>query len=618
MRFEAEFKQNEQVWGQAYSRDPVDGVNSIRGNVYFALGDSEPVPLSSLKELHPRLYELLKAKGRELEERFSDAVSFRFQWNDETLVVEEEKPLERGPEASFTIATELVRQGRISRSEALLRVDYREFKRLLCPRFDLADEVRLEERGRLAAVGVGGGGGAVSGRLVLSAERALALHSEGQTPVLAVDRLGYAEREVLPLLGGVLIRRGSLGAARQFERPCVLVENAVVGHEHWSVDGVSLKEGSWVSLDGYSGKVFSAALPVNPGTLTDEASTLLQWADEVKRIELRANVTNSEEVAQGVHYGAQGVGLCRIDYTFLSQGRLKLFQSALREICEQGIESSPTIDSLTNEVEGEIRAMMRELPKGNETPFALRLLDFPLAMLLREWSDSSELDSDYFTGLLGDWRRELNPLQGLRCGRLAVAYPALMKLQLRAALRAWKRVGIKMVRLQLMLAGTSDPREVELFGTRIDEACREEGVPRPGVGTMLEVPRACLLAAEMGRYSDFCSFGTGDLTESTCSLSRYDSQLSFLPAYLEQGVFDEDPFLSIDRKGVGQLMRLATEQLKEACPEVELGTCGAQAVQPDSLSFCLELGLKYVSAPPKMIPILRLLGAQLALREPLP
>lgn len=615
MRFDFDFEQSEGIRGQAYSRDPEDGTNSIRGSVHFSQRDAEPVPLRSLKELHPRIYEMLKAKGRELEERFSDAVSFRFHWDGTRLALEDEKPLERSPEAAFAIAVELVRQRRIDKSEALRRVGPEELRRLLSSRFEADDERRLEERGRLIALGVGGGGGATTGRLALSAEKALEIRAAGETPILAVQRLGYREREVLPLVGGMVVGEGSLGAARQFDKPCVLVESGRVEDGSWRVEERAVPEGAAISLEGYSGKIFSAGLPVVPGELTEHAFTLLQWADEMRTIGVRANAANSEEVAEALFLGAEGVGLCRIDYTFLAAEALPLFQMVLREVCEQKLERSPSIDELTRVVETELRAMIRELPKGTDSPFTLRLLDFPLSMLLREWSDSEDLKPDYFSGLLGDWRGELNPLQGLRCGRLAIAYPTLMNLQIRAAVRAWKKVGTESVRLQLMFPGTSDPKEIELFRARVEQVCLEEEVVRPRIGSMLETPRACLLAGEIAKLSDFCSFGTGDLTEAACGLSRYDSQLSFLPSYLEQRVFDEDPFLQIDRKGVGALMRIATEQISSSHPELELGICGAQAAQPDSLRFCHELGLTYVSAPPRMVPMLRLVCAQMSCKK---
>lgn len=611
MSFDFVFEEGRWIRGVAHTRDPEDGTNSIRGTAYFSQSDVEPVSLCSLKDLHPRVHEMLKVKGRELEGRFSDAVSFRFYWDGECLSVDEETRLQRSPEAAFTIAVELVRQNRIDKSEALRRVNPDELRRLLSSRFEADDERRLEERGRLVTVGSGGEGGAVTGRLALSAEKALALRAAGESPILAVSRLGYGEREVLPLVAGVVVSQGSLGAARQFGKPCVLVESSRVEQENWWVGDRVVSEGAPLSIDGYSGKIFSATLPVVPGELTQSAFTLLQWADEVRTMGVRANVATSEEVAEARFLGAEGIGLCRVDYTFLDPAALPLFQSVLHEICEGGVKCSPAIDELVRVVETELRAMFRVFPKSTGVPFVLRLLDFPLSTLLKEWSDSGELEAEYFSGLLGDWRRELNPLQGLRCGRLAIAFPALMDLQIRAAVRAWKKVGIESVRLQLMLPGTCDPKEMELFRNRVEQVCGEEEVASPEVGSMLEVPRACLLSGEIALLSDFCAFGTGDLTEAACGLSRYDSQLSFLPSYLEQGVFRDDPFLRIDRKGVGVLMEIAAEQIRALNTKLELGICGAQAVHPESLQFCHDLGLAYVSAPPRTVPILRLICAQM-------
>lgn len=605
----------EEVWGLASSRDPVDGENRLRGSVYLAPDDPDPVAMSVLKELKPRLYELLKAKGRELEERLKDAVQFRFQWDGDRVVTSEEKPLERSPAASFAIAVDLVKHNRLTREHAIGRVCPRDLARMLASSFDSDDERRLEKKGRLLACGRGAGGGAVSGRLAFTPERVAALQSEGHTAILAVDRLTYRERETLPLVGGVLVGHGCLSAAAQFNRPAVLMEGLRIVDGALLLEGVSVNEGSSISLDGFTGKVYSSSLPVAQGELTEDAATLLEWADEMRTLELRANVTNSEEVARAVEWGAQGVGLCRLDYTFLSYGTLELFQRALREICDLGLERSQTMDELTAEVAEDIRGMLREIPKGERFPFILRLLDFPLAMLLREWEESGDLDPDFFEGRLGEWKRELNPLQGLRCGRLALVYPPLLRLQLKAALRAWKKVGCEKVDLQLMLAGTSDPGELRVFRATLESVCREEGCALPKIGTMLETPRACLMADALAEIVDFCSFGTGDLTESTCGLSRYDSPLSFLPPYIERGMFPSDPFVAIDLEGVGELMRIAATKVRGRSGAPELGTCGAQAAERDSLKFCLDLGLAYVSAPGKELPGLRLMAAQLELEK---
>lgn len=607
--------QLEDVWGLASSRDPADGENRLRGSVYLAPDDPDSVAMSVLKELKPRLYELLKGKGRELEERFQDAVQFRFQWNGERVVTSEEKPLERSPAASFAIAVDLVNHSRITRQQAICRVCPRDLARMLATSFDSDDERRLEQKGRLLARGQGAGGGAVSGRLAFTPERVAALQSEGQTAILAVDRLTYRERETLPMVGGVLVGHGCLSAAAQFNRPSVLLEGLRIVDGTLLLDGVSVKEGSSISLDGFTGRVYSAGLPVAHGELTDEAATLLEWADEIRTLELRANVTSSAEVARAVEWGAQGVGLCRLDYTFLSYGTLGLFQRALREICDLGLERSPTIDELTAEVAEDIRGMLREVPKGQRFPFILRLLDFPLAMLLREWEESGDLEPDYFEGRLGEWKRELNPLQGLRCGRLALVYPALLTLQLKAALSAWKKVGCEKVNLQLMLPGTSDPGELRVFRATLESVCREQACAQPKIGTMLETPRACLMADALTEIVDFCSFGTGDLTESTCGFSRYDSPLSFLPPYIERGMFAADPFVAIDPEGVGELMRIATTKVRGRKKTLELGTCGAQATERNSLKFCRDLGLAYVSAPGKELPGLRLMAAQLELEK---
>ena len=402
--------------------------------------------------------------------------------------------------------------------------------------------------------------------------------------------LSYVHRDCLDLVAGVLISQGSSLALDQLQKPCVLAAPQ------------DLAPGRWMAMDSLTGQVFGEALPIQPGQLSPEARTLLDWADQARTLEIRANVSGVEDLAQALEWGASGVGLLRIDTLLLRSERLSLFQTCLRQICCQGLTESPELKLLTEQLQLDCQSLFQT---SGPIRFNLRLLDAPMSLMLRYWKESGSLPEDYWAEPLGDWLHELNPTQGLRAGRVGSLFPALSELQMRAALRACR---LHPVQLQLMIPGVCDVRELALARQLCRQICQQEQLEMPQIGAMLELPRACLTADRLAEEADFLSFGTGDLSESTCGISRYDAALSFLPGFLEQKIFGRDPFQAIDQEGVGELMRLASAKVRG---RVELGTCGAQAADPASLKFCAELGLDYVSVPARHLPAARLAAAQL-------
>ena len=580
-----------QAWGRYFTRNPQTGLNRASAEVFTSELQVRQ-PLMALQQSFPEAAAQLQQLAAEQEAQQSDALCIDFEVDAGLLHLRRIEILPRTPQAACKIAVTLVQQGLITREQALLRIEPEDLRQMLLP---TVEEAPLLCRGESLVEGV------ASGRIVTSVKSA----SLGCEPlILLCDRLSYAERDALDLVAGVIVRSGPALAARHQERPCLRTPDC------------RLEDGQWVTLDATTGRVLAGEVEWQAGALSGDALTLLEWADSFRELEIRANVTWLQEAQQASHLGAQGVGLCRIESLFQAPHRLPLFQQVLRQICYEKLPASPAYEQLTEEIRQDM-AVLLETTGG---PFNVRLLDAPLAQMLGYWRDSGELPQDYFAGELAAWLQELNPMQGLRCGRLSLLYPKLMEIQLRAILRG---AAGRSARLQVMLPGVCDAQELRIFQQRLTALVAEEGAAMPEIGSMLEIPRACLLADELGQVADFLSFGTGDLTEATCGISRYDAPLSFLPAYLEQSVFVRDPFEAIDQAGVGALMKWACERVKAKCPSVEMGICGAQASDPQSLEFCIGLGLNYVSVPVRHLAVARLVAAQAALKrgsplQPLP
>ncbi|MBN9414255.1 MAG: hypothetical protein J0I12_02395 [Candidatus Eremiobacteraeota bacterium] len=477
-----------QAWGRYFTRNPETGLKRASAEVFTP---ETPVrqPFLALQQSFPEVAAQLQHLAVEQERQLGDALVLDFVIEAGALVLGSVEPLERSSQAACKIAVALVAEGLISREQALLRVEPFELRSMLMGRLEDPPAEFLFRGESLM-------GGVASGRIVFSFRQA-----EGslEPSILFCERLTYAQRGALDRVHGILVRSGPALAARHTERPCVLVAEE------------QLEEGQWVTMDASTGYVYAGDLPLRGGELTADAKILLDWADELRKVEIRANVATLEEARLAPQLGAQGVGLCRIESLFQISHRLPLFQKVLRQICHEKLERSSDYDQLTFELSQDVS----ELLSTTVGPFNLRLLDAPLSQMLRHWRETSDLPEDYFAGELATWLLELNPMQGLRCGRLSLLYPKLMEIQMRAILRAWS--GHSM-RLQVMLPGVCDAAELRIFRQRFQEVAGQEGVRLPELGSMLEIPRACLLAHELAAEVDFLSFGTGDLTEATCGI----------------------------------------------------------------------------------------------------
>ena len=554
------------------------------GAEVFLQGDAgQRLPLLALQKLAPAAVEELQARAAEAERDLGQAVQVSFVFEDGDLRLEAFEPLLCSAVAALKVRVQLVGEGVLSPVQALLQTPAQVLREMLLP--------RLKTDSAPLASGLGNGWGAVCGQVAHDYSGCLRLLALGVPVILQVERLGYEHRDCLDLISGALISEGSSLALDQLQKPCVLTD---LGDQ---------PEGSWISLNSVGGLVFGEGLAIQPGSLSADARTLLGWADEHRRLEIRANASTAEDLRQALDWGASGVGLFRFDTLILNPRHLSLFQTCLRQLWLEGLGDSAELEQLVEQLADDCRRLFEI---SGPCRFNLRLLDAPVSLMLRYWKESGCLPE----GLEG-WLHELSPTLGLRCGRLGLLLPGLWALQMRAVLRARRA---QPVDLQLMIPGVCDVRELELARQLCRQISEQEGVEMPQVGSMLEIPRACLGAGRLAEQADFLSFGTGDLSESTCGISRYDAGLSFLPEMLNQGVFEIDPFQGIDPLGVGALMEIACNQVAARRPALELGICGAQACHPASLEFCDGLGLDYVSLPARHIPVARLVAAQVRLK----
>lgn len=601
--------------GHFFTRSTLSGAKRLSGEVFLEPESdavSKPLPLLSLKMSFPTALTLLQERASEWEQTLKSAVQVEFEITEHKLRLGAPKPLECSPRAAITIACSLVREGVITKEESLQLVRPEELRKLLYSSVSEASLRQSRREGRLLIQSDRSTGGAVSGVLAFDSESAWSYHNQGLPVILCCHQLTYSERKTLTIASGALIAEGATIAAQLFEIPCVVVSHLTVTDKRAQFGEKVLKQGDWICLDGQTGCIFSGQVELQPGRLTDDALTLLEWADKIRLMEVRANASTVDEVHQALALGAEGVGLCRLETLLQHENCLASFQAALKEICLGQTENSPAVSQSLQELEVIVCEFFQACQAFQHGAVTVRLADVSLSVMLSNWMEYTELSPDYLTEPMQAWLDELNPVQGLRGGRLSVMYPVFMRFQLRLLLRAWSQAvepNTKM-RLQIMMPGVTDVQELRILRECTQVVAKEDGLPIPELGSMLELPRACLTADELSSETDFLSFGTGDLTESTCGLSRYDSHLSFLPIYLDREVFPRDPFTAIDQKGVGALMRLAVTSVHEKCPTFELGICGAQAIDPDSLQFCHQLGLKYASVPAYHVPVARLVAAQ--------
>jgi pyruvate, orthophosphate dikinase len=602
--------------GVAFTRDPSTGETGLYGEFLanaqgedVVAGIRTPQPLETMRDSLPGAFEQLLDTMRRLEEHYRDMQDIEFTVEDEQLYLLQTRSAKRTAPAALKAAVTMVDEALISREEAILRIDPAQLDQLLHPMID--PNAKLE----VTAKGLNASPGAASGGVVFTADAAVERAKSG--PVILVrwettpdDIHGMIAAEgILTVHGGMTSHAAVV--ARGMGKPCVAsCDDLTLDAGSATIGGRTLHEGDTITIDGGTGRVFIGEVPLVPPQLNDDFETILGWADEARRLKVRANADNPEDAVRAREFGAQGIGLCRTEHMFFGAERLPVVQEMILADTEPGRRAA--LDRLLpfqqSDFEGIFEAMAG-------LPVTIRLLDPPLHEFLPAEADATDEKMRRRIRAL----HEANPMLGTRGCRLGLQFPEIYEMQIRAIARAARAVQERtgdapLVEVMHPLVAFRE----ELARLReLTESVWSEEAPDVDhlVGTMIEVPRAALRADEISEVADFFSFGTNDLTQTTLAFSRDDAEGKFLTTYLEEGVLERNPFESIDIDGVGDLMRIAVERGRRAKPEIKLGICGEHGGEPRSIAFCHELGLDYVSCSPFRVPLARLAAAQAALEE---
>ncbi len=625
--------------GVCFTRDPSTGENIFYGEYLVnaqgedvVAGTRTPQPMSSaraksdevaMEAAMPAAYAELMAVRETLERHYKDMQDIEFTVQRNKLYMLQTRNGKRTAPASLRIAVEMAREGLIDRREAILRVNPASLDQLLHPMIDPAAKRNALARGLPASPG------AACGAVVFSADEAEARAQKGEAVILVRIETSPEDIHGMHAARGILTTRGGMTShaavvARGMGRPCVAGCGGIAvdyGAQSLTASGKIVRAGDIVTLDGTTGEVFIGSVPMIEPQMSGEFGTLMAWADETRRLKVRTNAETPLDADTARRFGAEGIGLCRTEHMFFDPARI----SAVRQMI------------MARETAGRETALAKLLPFQRQDfaelfrimaglPVTIRLLDPPLHEFLphadAELADvAAALGADIVTmRQRANELAEANPMLGHRGCRLGISYPEIYAMQARAifegAIEVVKAGGAAPVpEIMIPLVGTR--RELEITRTQIDaiaaQVFAETGMTiEYSVGTMIELPRACVIADKIAEVADFFSFGTNDLTQTTFGLSRDDAG-KFLPDYVEKGIIPKDPFVSLDIEGVGALIRMAAERGRATKPGLKLGICGEHGGDPASIAFCEQVGLDYVSCSPYRVPVARLAAAQAAL-----
>jgi pyruvate, orthophosphate dikinase len=602
--------------GVAFTRNPSTGAKEVYGEFLanaqgedVVAGIRTPQPVESMGQIMPAAYEQLLATLKRLEENYRDMQDVEFTVEDDVLYMLQTRAAKRTAAAALKAAVEMVDERVISREDAVLRIDPAQLDQLLHPRIDpdLAPDP--------VAKGLNASPGAASGAIVFDADTAVERAKGG--PVILVryettpdDIHGMiAAQGILTVHGGMTSHAAVV--ARGMGKPCVAgCEGLTLDGGGAQLGGHQLQAGDVITIDGGNGNVYVGEVELVPPQLNDDFETVLGWADSFRRLRIRANADNPADAVRAREFGAQGIGLCRTEHMFFGDERLPVMQEMILAETESGRRNA--LERLLPFQQADFDGIF-EAMRG--LPVTIRLLDPPLHEFLPP--EDQAVDEQMRARIRS--LHEANPMLGMRGCRLGLVYPEVYEMQIRAIARAARAVEERtgeapLVEVMHPLVGF----EEELRRLReLTERVWNEEAPRlaHSVGTMIELPRACIRAADIAGQAEFFSFGTNDLTQTALGLSRDDAEGKFLSRYLTDGVIERNPFEVLDTAGVGGLMEIAVERGRGANPALKLGICGEHGGEPRSIAFCHSLGLDYVSCSPYRVPLARLAAAQAALAE---
>ncbi len=629
---------NDSGTGVAFTRDPNTGENVLYGEYLLnaqgedvVAGIRTPNPISALKKQLPEVYQQFEQTAGQLEKHYRDVQDLEFTIEKRKLWMLQTRSGKRTAQAAVKIAVDMVNEGLISQDEAVQRVEPTQVDQLLHPRID------PKAKPKVIAKGLDASPGAASGKAVFDADRAEERGKNGEAVILVRIETNPDDVHGMIAAKGVLTARGGKTShaavvARGMGKPCVAgAESLKVDLEKrlFSVNGTTVKEGDLITINGSTGEVILGSVPMIEPAINKDLNQLLTWADARRKLGVWANADYPRDAKVARNYGAQGIGLCRTEHMFMEQERLPFVQKMI--LAEDEKERRRWLAKLLPFQRSDFVGIFKEM---HGLPVIIRLIDPPLHEFLPNYEEQLvkvttmrlkkaskkklEPEEELLRAIAG--MREQNPMLGLRGIRLGLLFPEIIEMQVRAILEAaisLKKKNID-VRPEIMIPLVGHVNELHRTRDTLEAVAKQvvaeqkTDVPYK-FGTMMEIPRACLTAAEVARYAEFFSFGTNDLTQTTFGFSRDDAEGKFLLKYVEEKILPANPFETLDTGGVGRLMRMAVEEGRAARPNIEIGICGEHGGDPASIHFCHALGLNYVSCSPYRVPVARLAAAQAAL-----
>jgi pyruvate,orthophosphate dikinase len=625
--------------GVAFTRDPATGERRFFGEFLVnaqgedvVAGIRTPEPISALRSRMPKAYEELLAIKDRLERHYRDMQDIEFTIQEGTLYLLQTRSGKRTAAAAVRIAVEMVREGLIDRETALLRVEPGQLNQLLHPTMDPAAKVMAIAKGLPAAPG------AASGKVVFDAERAVEWTQRGEKVILVRPETSPEDVAGMHAAQGILTSRGGLTShaavvARGMGKCCVVGAGGVAVDEErrvFQAGGQLVREGDVISLNGTTGEVILGTVPLIQPTLSGEFKELLSWADQVRTLGVRANADTPADARKAREFGAEGIGLCRTEHMFFKPERIPIVREMI--MASDSAVRAKALEQLLPMQREDFVEILRVMAGF---PVTIRLLDPPLHEFLPHYDELLEEQVRLkalgqnptrvkeLEELMAKVRslQEFNPMLGHRGCRLGITFPEVYEMQVRAILEAACTLAKEGVRVdpEIMIPLTGTIGEMTLtreMTVRVaEQVIAETGVRVPYlVGTMIELPRAALVADQIAREAEFFSFGTNDLTQMTFGYSR-DDVGKFLPHYLEKGLLSQDPFSVLDQEGVGELIRIGIERGRRTRPDLKVGICGEHGGEPSSVEFCHRVRMSYVSCSPFMIPVARLAAAHARVKE---
>ena len=623
--------------GVAFTRNPSTGEKGIYGEYLInaqgedvVAGVRTPQPISKLAEDLPECYKEFMELAHKLENHYRDMQDMEFTIQEGKLYFLQTRNGKRTAPAAIQIACDLVDEGMIDEKEAVLRIDAKSLDQLLHPTFD-KDSLKA---GEVIGQALPASPGAAAGKVVFTAEEAKELGKGGKGERVVLVRLETTPEDIEGMVAaqGILTVRGGMTSpaavvARGMGTCCVSGCGEIKINEEakqFELGGYTFHEGDYISLDGTTGKIYKGDIKTVEASVSGNFGRIMAWADKYRALKVRTNADNPRDTRNAVHLGAEGIGLCRTEHMFFEEDRIpKIRKMILAETVEA---REAALNELIPFQKGDFKAMYKEL---KELPMTVRYLDPPLHEFLpTEEEDIIALAKDM--GVTVEHLKnkcaelhEFNPMMGHRGCRLAVTYPEIARMQTRALMEAAIEVkeeeGYNIVP-EIMIPLVGEKKELKFVKDVVIEVAeqvkKEKGSDMQyHIGTMIEIPRAALLANEIAEEAEFFSFGTNDLTQMTFGFSRDDAG-KFLDSYYKTKIYESDPFAKLDQKGVGQLVKMAVEKGRSTRPDIKLGICGEHGGEPSSVEFCHNIGLSYVSCSPFRVPIARLAAAQAAIKNP--